>query len=343
MAGTGTVTPAESHAPARRAHKLGPTKSRVLVGATLLGFGIAVANVAAFRHARAFGEYASSGVRTQPPEKLTPAGRLAILINGVTVPRPENQRTPQSDGLEYETQRFPGARGETIEAWSIPCPDTRGVVVLFHGYGGSKDSLIEPAIKFREMGWSTVLIDFHGNGGSSGKHVSAGWHEADDVASALGETRKTVKQKPVVLYGSSMGAVAILRAIHVRGARPDGVILECPFDRLVTTVGHRFSAMNLPPIPLSQLLVYWGGFQQDFDGFTHNPTEYAKSVTCPAMVMHGDQDPRVSMQEARSVFANLVGPKRFTSLSGVGHQSYLTARPEEWRRGVAEFLGAISP
>lgn len=327
----------------RLAGKVGWSRRGALKLLGALVFLLVGVNVAAFRHARAFGEYAPPGAATLPPEKLSLGGRLGVLLNGVRLPRPENRRTPDSGGLAFETRSFPGARGATVEAWFIPCLEARGVVVLFHGYGASKDSLIETARQFQELRWAALLVDFHGNGGSSDHRVSVGWHEADDVAAALGEARGLAGKRPVVLCGSSMGAVAVLRAVQVRGVKPEGVILECPFDRLVTTVGRRFSAMHLPTFPLAQLLVFWGGVQQDFDGFQHNPVEYARSVTCPALLMHGDQDRRISMREVRAIFENLAGPKKFTAFAGVGHESYLAARRDDWRRAVGDFLGGISP
>ena len=58
-----------------------------------------------------------------------------------------------------------------------------------------------------------------------------------------------------------MGAVACLRAVHALGVQPDAMILECPFDRLLTTVRHRFDAVRVPSWPLAELLVFWGGQQ----------------------------------------------------------------------------------
>ena len=313
----------------------------IVVGLGLLS--LLAVNFIAYQHARAFGHYAPAGVTTPPPEKLSLGGKINVLVNGVTLPRPENHRTPNDLGLEFETRRFPGARGATVAAWFIPCADARGVVALFHGYGGSKDSLLDLAAQFREWRWATLLVDFHGNGDSSGNDVSVGWHEAEDVAAALSAARSFAGKRPVILYGSSMGAVAVLRAVHALGAKPDALILECPFDRLVTTVGRRFSAMNLPEFPLAQLLVFWGGVRQSFDGFQHNPVEYARLVTCPVLLLHGELDPRVSVEEVRSIFDHLAGPKRLEIFPGVGHESYFAVRREDWRRLVMEFVGGISP
>jgi alpha-beta hydrolase superfamily lysophospholipase len=141
-----------------------------------------------------------------------------------------------------------------------------------------------------------------------------------------------------VLYGQSIGAAAILRAVSVQGARAEALVLECPFDRLVNTVGNRFRAMGLPAFPGARLLVFWGGVQQGFDGFGHNPVDYAADVSCPVLLLHGTDDPWVSVEQVQAIFHELRGPKRLQLFEGLGHESYLATRPGEWTQAVAGFL-----
>jgi pimeloyl-ACP methyl ester carboxylesterase len=144
--------------------------------------------------------------------------------------------------------------------------------------------------------------------------------------------------QPGVLFGYSMGSAAILRAVAVHWIEPRGLILECPFDSLLHTVGHRCTAMHLPSFPLAHLLVLWGGVQHGFNGFSHNPANYARRVSCPVLLLHGDNDQRVNRSEAESIFANLQGEKQLIELAGVGHDGYVTASPEAWKHVVGDFL-----
>jgi dipeptidyl aminopeptidase/acylaminoacyl peptidase len=99
--------------------------------------------------------------------------------------------------------------------------------------------------------------------------------------------------------------------------------------------------MGIPPFPCAELLVFWGGQQFGFDGFAHNPVEYASSVSCPALVMHGENDPRARLSEAHSVFAAMRGPKEFKEFPATGHESYLVRFPSEWRTTVDQFLAEV--
>lgn len=317
---------------------------RLLVG-TLLA-GLLAINLVTWRHARAMSHFAREGVRTASPEKLSAMGKVRVLLAGVTLPRPANQRTPMDAGLKFETVRFSGAKGLRLEAWFVPAapPSSNGITLLFHGYGASKESLLAAAGEFHALGWDTLLVDFHGSGGSEGNTTSVGWHEAEDVLAAFGAAARLAPGKRRVLYGTSMGAAACLRAIHSLQVRPDALILECPFDRMLTTVQHRFHAMHLPSFPLAELLVFWGGWHEGFNGFQHNPADYAPSVQCPTLLLHGAKDPRVSVAEVERIHARLGGSKALVVLPGLGHESYVTALPDVWRAQVRRhLLGAEGP
>ena len=308
------------------------------VTAWLLLAGFFALNLVAFLHARAMSHFKAAGERTLAPEKLSPGGKAWVLLTGVKIPKPANAKSPKDFGLEFETVRFAGAKGLKIEAWWVRRAEGKGVVVLFHGYSASKDSLLEAAKEFHELGYETFLVDFHGSGGSGGRETSIGWHEAADVAAAFAEARKFAKDRPVILYGVSMGAVAVLRAVHALGVKPDAVIMECPFDRLLSTAANRFHSMRLPAFPLAHLLIFWGGVQQGYNGFAHNPVEYAHSVRCPTLLMHGGRDRRVGVGQLMAVFQNLNGAKTLHLFGELNHESYLAAQPEEWRETVRTFL-----
>lgn len=300
--------------------------------------GFVLLNTWTFRHAWAMTHYSSGGRSTIRPEEMSLAGRAGVLLAGVNLPRPVNDKTPADFDLAFETHRLEVPDGTELEAWHIPHADPRAIVLLFHGYGGCKGRLLNEARAFHELGCSTLLIDFRGSGGSSGSATTLGVYEAEDVASAWRFGQTLADDRPVILFGRSMGSVAILRAIAGDSVSPAAIIIECPFDSLLRTVENRFHVMGLPSFPCAELLVLWGSAQHGMNGFAHNPTEYATRVKCPALLMHGERDKRVSVAEARAVFENLAGEKQFELFPEVGHESCFRTRPDLWTQLVAEFL-----
>jgi hypothetical protein len=318
---------------------------RVVVGCVA---SLGVLNLVAWQHARAFTRFGPPGERTRPPQLLSLGEKVRVLARGASVPRPENRRTPLDVGLSYERQEFAGVRGIPLEAWFVPGGPNRvdrgrGLVVLFHGHATSKDVLLREAAAFHALGFASLLVDFHGSGGSGGNETSIGFHEAGDVAAAFLRARELSGGRPVVLYGVSMGAAAILKAVAEHPIDPVALVLECPFDSLIGTVRHRFAGMGLPAWGGPELLVFWGGVQQGFDGFALRPVDYAARVARPTLLMAGVEDPFVKPVETTRIFDGLRGDKTLRMFDGVGHQSLLRAQPAAWREAVGAFLERVAP
>lgn len=317
------------------------------VAAGSLIFACLSLNALAYRHAWSMTHFVESGERPPPPEKMSLGQKASAIFTGVEIPKPRNRKTPADYDLPFETHRFATTDGLTCEAWHVPCEATdergaaRGLCVMFHGFSTSKSSLLPPAKMLRELGYDALLVDFRGSGGSDGYATTIGYGEADDVAAACEFAEQHWPELRQVLYGRSMGAAAVLRALAVGRSQAAAVILECPFDRLLATTKNRFRAAGVPSFPAAELLVFWGGLQHGYSGFDHNPVDYAAAVECPALFLHGECDIRVSPAEAREVFDRLAGEKTWKLVEGAGHENLSVARPVEWRAAVEQFLGVV--
>jgi pimeloyl-ACP methyl ester carboxylesterase len=212
------------------------------------------------------------------------------------------------------------------------------IVVLFHGYAASKSALLSAALAFRDLGYATLLVDFYGSGGSSGSGTTIGVREADDVAAAAAYVQRTWPDRRIVLYGISMGGAAVLRAIAANGVKPDAVIIEATFDRLLNAGKNRFNSMGLPGSPFAELLLFWGSVQQGFNFFSHNAIAYARSVNCPVLVLHGEKDERTTVEQARGVAFAMGAKARFIAYADVPHIPIVDARGGDWKRDVQSFL-----
>jgi alpha-beta hydrolase superfamily lysophospholipase len=306
----------------------------------LLSVALVLVNAAAFLAARSMTHFVADAPRPSIHVPMTAWDKARLFLGTLALPRPINRQTPADQRLDFATLHFAGAHGLRLEAWRIPGRDDQPVVLLFPGYGGSKDSLLANAHEFHRIGCETWLVDFHGVGGSQGHTTTIGWDEADDVAAASREAMRLRPGAPQILFGTSLGAAAILRAAHLHTIAPAALILECPYDRLVTTVGHRFRALGLPAFPIADLLTFWGGVQLGFNGFALNPVDYARDVRCPTLLLEGDRDVRVGQSNARAI-ASALGPNgTFELFPGLGHAFYVQRAPEKWRSAVQGFLAA---
>jgi len=311
--------------------------------ASFVLFVFLLLNTLAFVHAYSMTHFVSGGARTPRPDQLSRMAKVGVLFTGVNLARPNNTMTPATFNLTYYTHRYRGPDGTEYEAWHVPADGppwrrSRGVCLLFPGYAGCKATVLREAQIVHEAGYDAFLVDFRGCGGSSGSVTTVGYREADDVADAVNHVRETLRPKQTIIYGRSMGAAAALRAVALGKAKPDALILESPFDRMLTTIDHRFELMGVPKFPLSPLLVFWGGVQQGYWAFSHNPVEYAKSVKCPTLYIRAGRDPFVHKDEAESVFARLAGPKQMLVFEQAGHQACSYVDRRKFAGALTDFL-----
>lgn len=289
--------------------------------------------VAAF-HAWRFTHFTTeAGTHTDNPEQLTPPQKLWVLLTGIKNPKPVNRATPD---FPYSSVYISSPNGR-LEAWHGEVPNARGTVALFHGYTSSKAKLLTEATTFRRLGYNVLLTDFAGNGGSEGNVCTVGHHEAADVAAVV-QWLQRQPGGPVYIYANSMGAVATLRAEAELGVRPAANLLECPYGSMLETAQSRFRSMHVPPFPMANLLVFWGGVENNFWAFDLDATAYAAHITTPTLLMWGTADPRVTRPETDAIYTALRGPKQRQDFLGSGHEPYWRKHQELWERTVAQAL-----
>ncbi len=275
---------------------------------------------------------------TAKPEDLGFGQKLKTLLCGVDLPRPRTTLSPAKLGPACRSLTITGANGVRLGAWYCPASPDRPLVILFHGYHGEKTGTLNEARVFLELGLSVLLVDFRGSGDSSESYTTVGHDEAQDVAAAVRCAQASLPHSKLVLYGISMGAAAELRAVHSCGVQPDAIIAEAVFDRMLATVRNRFGLMGVPSFPGAELLVFWGGWQFGFNGFGNNPVEYAASVRCPILFLHGADDPRAHLAEARRVYDAVPGRKWFKEFAGIGHAPIVVHSRRQWKETVSQFL-----
>ena len=308
--------------------------------AVLVLIGVIAINLIAYRHAYAMLHFTSGGAKTDKAEKLTGGQKIKVLLCGVNLPRAHTDMPATNVGAAAKAVTIDSPNGIKLGAWFCPCEASSPLVILFHGYGAEKSGLLREAQAFLEMKHSVLLVDFRGSGDSSESYTTTGFREADDVAAAVRYAREHLSPSKVILYGQSMGASAVLRSSHYCGVQPDAIIVEAVFDRMLNTTRHRFEAMGVPSFPSAELLLFWGGQQFDFDAFSHNPVQYAASVKCPILFLHGSADPSARIEEARRVFDAIPGKKSFREFPGSRHEPSIVRFPKEWNETVRNFLNA---
>ncbi len=315
------------------------TKKKAVKRLAWIGIGLFVAmNIVAYFHAYKFTHFSESSVeKTKNPKELGMINKIKALLLGINNPKPINKTQPTRP---FETINLQSSK--RIECWHIKLDSSKGTVIVFHGFSGNKSLMLDKSDEFNKLGYNTLLVDFIGTGGSEGNETTIGFKEAQDVQVSIDYLRQN-NEKNIILFGTSMGAAAILKAAEEFQINPTSAIIECPFGSMYKTTCARFEQMKVPCFPMAGLLVFWGGLQNGFWAFSHNPQEYAKSVRFPTLLLYGEKDAEVSREEINHIFENMGGKKRLNTFADAGHENYLKRYKEVWIKDVSLFLNENMP
>lgn len=305
-------------------------KKRILIFTGLLFLFM---NTIAFFHAYKLTHFApADSEKTKSSNQLSASEKVKTILFGVNNPKPINNSFPSQ---KFETVFLES--NKKIECWSIKTDNSKGTVALFHGYNGNKSSMLDKSDAFLKLGYNTFLVDFMGSGNSEGNQTTIGFKESEEVKTVFDYLKKNTHED-IYLFGTSMGAVAIMKAENEYQLKPKGIIIECPFGSMYQTTAKRFSNMTVPAFPMAGLLLFWGGTQNGFWAFGHEPTEYAKLINCPTLLLYGEKDNRVSREEINLIYSNLSGEKELKTYPLSGHENYLKKYKDKWTNDVGEFL-----
>lgn len=253
---------------------------------------------------------------------------------GIKAVKRQNTMVPDAG---FETVYLTTKSGLKLEAWYVTADSARGTVVMFHGHGSTKSAIFNESVEFRNMGYNTLLLDFRAHGGSEGNTSTIGYNESEDVKLAY-DLIKEKGEKNIILWGLSMGAATITKAISDHSLQPSKIILEMPFGSILQAGEGRIRMMGLPEEPLSALVTFWGGVEHGFWAFSMKPTEFVKKIKCPVLLQWGMNDPRVSRGEIDEIYNNIPTSKKLVIYENSGHESLCKKENEKWKLEVSAFL-----
>jgi pimeloyl-ACP methyl ester carboxylesterase len=192
-------------------------------------------------------------------------------------------------------------------------------VVVVHGFGATKDdpSVMAVADELSRAGHHVVTYTGRGHGESGGL-CTLGDQEHLDVEAAVGAARELGER--VVLVGTSMGAIAVLR--HAATAAVDGLVtVSGPAEWRVPRTVQSAGAALLTQLPIGRWLARrllgvrlapgWSGAAP--------PVELAAAVDAPHVVVHGRADRFIPWSEGVKLHRAAAHPARLVLVEGMGH------------------------
>lgn len=219
-------------------------------------------------------------------------------------------------------------------------------VVLVHGFTGNKDRDFFPDVARRlaRAGYPVFRFDFSGNGESEGKFGDATLSkEVGDLRAAL-DALEDRGFRFFILVGHSMGgAVSLLLAPRDRRVRALIMIAGVGDTRAMLA---RYSIPVLRRRGPYRIIRLWGRQFSLRDEFfaelsTTDLAREARHVRIPTLLVHGDRDRVIPIEEALSLFQVVRGPKRFVIVRGASHSFTGPTKRRELAKTILDWFREI--
>ena len=212
--------------------------------------------------------------------------------------------------------------GETLDyAFHGESTDKSRIVLIGHGVTGNKDRPWAEglATALAASGIDALRFSFAGNGSSEGDFRQCTVSKEVEDLGAVIEAAVAEGYQQIVYAGHSMGgAVGVLRAsqdgritrlISLAGMVHTAKFAEVEFGEETPDEGCMWEE---PDCPLSS------AFVDDMKAIG-SVLSLAGHVAVPWLLVHGDADDVVPIEESREIFTAANEPKKLVELPGVGH------------------------
>lgn len=221
---------------------------------------------------------------------------------------------------------FTAADGARLYGWLFRAPRQPGgaaTVIFLHGSGGNVSYYGWVGEGLSGCGFDVLLFDYRGYGRSGGEMTSERGLYADaDAAYDFVTKERGVPAGRVVLYGQSLGTAA---AVEVASRRECGtLVVESGMSSAADMAGT-----ILPWLPhfLRKL--------------TKNKLDSAAKISrvrCPVLVVHGDRDEIIPVEQGRRLFDAALEPKQLKIVGGAGHNDLSVVGGEAYFDSLADFI-----
>lgn len=209
--------------------------------------------------------------------------------------------------------------------------------VLVHGFAVAPlNNYASAARTLMENGWDVLLVYQRAHGVSGGKTFSLGVQEGGDVLCWLDEMVRRNPAKPLMVWGISAGATAVMMASDRFPAQVCGMVADCGFTRPKQQMKRECDVRHAPFWMLSAAIEVVCRVAMGFRISSDVVPSLAACQT-PAIFIHGTGDTKVPFTESERAFAAAAcKDKQLIPVEGAGHTAAFPAMRDAQKAALIE-------
>lgn len=203
--------------------------------------------------------------------------------------------------LPYNELFIKTADDAEINALHFKAPNSKGLILYFHGNSGSLQSWGSIAEDFISRNYDFFIIDYRTFGKSTGPFTEeALHHDAQVVYDYL--LKNGFDETDIIIYGRSIGTGIAVRLAATN--KPASLILETPYYNLADLAQKYY-----PFIPTNLVLRF--KLQSD---------KWIRKVSCPVYIFHGTADEVVPYSSGLKL-AKIIGEENLITIKNGNHNN----------------------
>ncbi|MBN1554741.1 MAG: alpha/beta fold hydrolase [Phycisphaerae bacterium] len=231
-----------------------------------------------------------------------------------------------------------------IDTWVIKAgtgdhaPQPLGTMIVLHGLGESKANYFTVGENLAKKGYDVVLIDLRMHGRSTGKYITCGAKEKQDVKTIVDALAKEGKITPEPLYvcGVSFGGATGIQYAAIE-PKVRGVLAVAAWKDTVSKA-QRDLGLLMDKKKLEAALEEAGKLG-DFDPMTTSALIDIPKINGDVYLIHGLLDlSGVPMEESQALFSAAHDPKRLHIITPGPEQVTLMLIWEQWLADQADIV-----
>ncbi|MCH9695626.1 MAG: lysophospholipase [Gammaproteobacteria bacterium] len=218
----------------------------------------------------------------------------SIIFAGTTLPRDHKFDFE----IPFKEVTIPVGDAE-INALHFEQANPRGLIFFLHGNGGNLDSWTANVDYYRRVNYDLFIFDYRGYGKSTGQ-IQSEEQLHNDVRAAWNTVAEQYQEKPIVIYGRSLGAA--LAARLASDVDSTLLILVSPFSSMVA-----MARMQYPLLP--EWLVR----------YPLRTDNLIANIRTPTVLVHGDEDRLIPLTHSLQLKELATSKSKLLVIRGAGH------------------------
>jgi alpha-beta hydrolase superfamily lysophospholipase len=264
---------------------------------------------------------------------------------GIAKPWPELSSLDRPEVLQfvfYPRRDFlPALPAANVMSGSVPVADGISVsfsfyfaskncpnILFFHGNGELASDYADIGAIFNGIGLNLFVADYRGYGRSDGSPTLS--NMIADAHHIFAGFKKVLKDNgfsgKLFIMGRSLGSVSAIELAYHYQSELNGVIIESGFVNI-------FNLLSYLGFPLKSLGI---ALPEEPSG-----VRIARDIRLPALVIHGEYDSIVPLEEGKSLYRNIgAKDKHMVVIPGVDHNTIFAGGMERYLRALKDFVTA---